>query len=78
MRLALAMLEAEGLISSAIEDGMLRYRTTPAGMATLERRGRVPGRATVLFTDIVGSTELIAAVRRGRRARAPTAPLRRC
>lgn len=60
VRLALATLETEGLISSAPEGGVLRYRTTPAGMAALERRGRVPGRGTVLFTDIVGSTELIA------------------
>lgn len=60
VRLALATLETEGLISSAPEGGVLRYRTTPAGMAALERRGRVPGRGTVLFTDIVGSTEMIA------------------
>lgn len=60
VRTALATLEAEGLISSTAEDGALQYRTTPAGMAALERRGRVPGTGTVLFTDIVGSTELIS------------------
>lgn len=60
VRMALATLETEGLISSAPEGGVLRYRITPAGLTTLERRGRVPGRGTVLFTDIVGSTEMIA------------------
>lgn len=61
VRLALATLEAEGLLTCAPEGGVLRYRTTPAGLTALERRGRIPGRGTVLFTDIVGSTELIAA-----------------
>lgn len=60
-RTALATLEAEGLITSVPEGGVLHYRITPAGLAALERRGRVPGTGTVLFTDIVGSTELIAA-----------------
>ncbi len=61
VRLALATLETEGLLSSAPEDGVLMYRTTPAGITALERRGRVPARGTILFTDIVGSTELISA-----------------
>lgn len=56
----LEMLEAEGLVESAIESGVRLYRTTPSGLATLERHGRFPGAAAVLFTDIVGSTELIA------------------
>lgn len=55
----LATLEAEGLVASTAERGRLRYRTTAAGLATLERQGRVPGRGTVLFTDIVGSTLMI-------------------
>ncbi|MBJ7331114.1 MAG: adenylate/guanylate cyclase domain-containing protein [Solirubrobacteraceae bacterium] len=61
-RHGLATLEAEGLVASAAEAGVIRYRTTETGLAALERRGRIPGRGTVLFTDIVGSTELIAAL----------------
>lgn len=55
----LATLEVEGLISSAAEDGELRYRATADGLAALERQGRLPGRGTVLFTDLVNSTRLI-------------------
>jgi class 3 adenylate cyclase len=35
------------------------YRTTHAGLATLEANGRYAAAATVIFTDIVGSTALI-------------------
>lgn len=56
----LATLESEGLVESIREDGRVLYRVTPSGLAALERRGRFPGGAAVLFTDIVGSTELIA------------------
>lgn len=60
-RRLLATLEAEGLLASAPEDGRLRWRTTAAGVAALERHGRVPGWGAVLFTDIAASTGLIAA-----------------
>ncbi|MBK5230882.1 MAG: adenylate/guanylate cyclase domain-containing protein [Thermoleophilia bacterium] len=56
---AIEMLEAEGLIESSSDGDDVLYRTTPSGLATLERQGRFPGAAAVLFTDIVGSTELI-------------------
>jgi class 3 adenylate cyclase len=56
---AIEMLEAEGLIESSSDGDHVLYRTTPSGLATLERQGRFPGAAAVLFTDIVGSTELI-------------------
>lgn len=56
----LSTLEAEGLIESGADDGQVLYRTTPSGLATLEAKGRFPGAAAVLFTDIVGSTEMIA------------------
>lgn len=56
---ALAALAAEGLVESFREDGAELFRVTPSGLAALERRGRFPGAAAVLFTDIVGSTELI-------------------
>lgn len=58
-RAMLASLEVEGLVASAAEDGVLRYRATAAGVAALERHGRVPGRGTVLFTDLADSTRLI-------------------
>jgi class 3 adenylate cyclase len=56
---SLITLDAEGLIESSDESGEVLYRTTPSGLATLEAKGRFPGAAAVLFTDIVGSTELI-------------------
>lgn len=56
---ALVALAAEGLVESFKEDGAELFRVTPNGLAALERRGRFPGAAAVLFTDIVGSTELI-------------------
>ncbi|MBI5311327.1 MAG: adenylate/guanylate cyclase domain-containing protein [Actinobacteria bacterium] len=56
----LEMLEAEGLVESTSDGDQVFYRTTPSGLATLERHGRFPGGAAVLFTDIVASTELIA------------------
>lgn len=56
---AIETLEAEGLIESSSDGDHVRYRTTPSGLATLERQGRIPGATVVLFTDIVGSTELI-------------------
>lgn len=58
---SLAILEAEGLVTRALEDGEVLYRVTPAGLETLERQGRFPRGATVLFTDLVGSTALIGA-----------------
>ncbi|MBJ7347143.1 MAG: adenylate/guanylate cyclase domain-containing protein [Thermoleophilaceae bacterium] len=64
---ALATLEAEGLIEPRSDLGAgaprsdLGYRATASGLLALERRGRFPGGGAVLFTDIVGSTELIDA-----------------
>lgn len=60
IKVGLQTLEAEGLVESSSDGGQVLYRTTPSGLATLERKGRFPGGAAVLFTDIVGSTELIA------------------
>lgn len=56
---ALAMLEAEGLIESSVLDGTRHLRASAAGADALERRGRFPRAAAVLFTDIVDSTKLI-------------------
>lgn len=56
----LKMLAAEGLVETFRDDGLTFYRVTPSGLAALEQRGRFPGAAAVLFTDIVASTELIA------------------
>lgn len=62
---ALATLEAEGLIEPRPDLGTgaprsdLAYRATASGLLALERRGRFPGGGAVVFTDIVGSTELI-------------------
>jgi class 3 adenylate cyclase len=60
----LAMLAVEGLIESFADPdaGQMLHRTTPSGLATLEQKGRFSGAAAVLFTDIVGSTELIDAL----------------
>jgi class 3 adenylate cyclase len=57
--IGLQMLEAEGMISSRVERGEVLYGATASGLAALEHRGRFSNAATVLFTDIVGSTELI-------------------
>lgn len=54
----LRVLEAEGLVESGA-DGR-EFRITASGIATLEERGRFPGGAVVMFTDLVASTELIA------------------
>lgn len=56
---ALEVLVGEGLIEGADEAGDQFYRTTHDGLRTLEQNGRYSAAATVLFTDIVGSTELI-------------------
>ncbi len=59
---AIETLVSEDLIEQCTDDrGRVQYRTTASGLATLERRGRFPDGAAVLFTDIVGSTELIDA-----------------
>lgn len=55
----LEILEAEGLVTAGNEGGEKVYRTSEAGLATLEAKGRYSASAAVLFTDIVGSTELI-------------------
>jgi class 3 adenylate cyclase len=55
----LEILEAEGLIETSLEAGGTTFRTSPSGLATLEAKGRFSATAAVLFTDIVGSTELI-------------------
>ncbi|MBJ7458028.1 MAG: adenylate/guanylate cyclase domain-containing protein [Thermoleophilaceae bacterium] len=55
----LKVLEAEGLIVASPERGERAYRTTPNGLEALEKKGRFSATAAVLFTDIVGSTELI-------------------
>lgn len=61
VRGGLETLEAEGLVeSSAGDGGHVRYRASTRGLTTLEQKGRFPGPAAVLFTDIVASTELIA------------------
>jgi class 3 adenylate cyclase len=57
----LEVLAAEGLIRSRRERGEPLHFATSAGLSALEQRGRFAADATVLFTDIVGSTELIAA-----------------
>lgn len=54
------MLEGEGLVARTVAGDRPGYRVTPAGVATLEKQGRYPTGATVIFTDIVGSTSLIA------------------
>lgn len=56
---ALDVLAGEELIELDEESGQTVYRTTHAGLTTLEENGRYATDATVLFTDIVGSTELI-------------------
>ena len=56
---AIEVLVGEGLIEFEADAGELVYRTTHAGLTALEQNGRYTAAATVLFTDIVGSTELI-------------------
>lgn len=56
---ALDVLVGEGLIESSEETGDQFFRTTHDGLRTLEQNGRYSTAATVMFTDIVGSTELI-------------------
>lgn len=55
----LEVLLAEGLIEAEDDAGSVLFRTTHAGLRTLEDHGRYSAAATVVFTDIVGSTELI-------------------
>jgi class 3 adenylate cyclase len=55
----LDLLVDEGLVEIGADDGTTIYRTTARGLESLQRQGRFPGASAVLFTDIVGSTELI-------------------
>lgn len=57
---ALDALEDEGLIESDGNPGRSAYRTNAAGLHALHERRRDPGIVAVLFTDLVGSTSLIA------------------
>ncbi|MDQ8047078.1 MAG: adenylate/guanylate cyclase domain-containing protein [Solirubrobacteraceae bacterium] len=57
----LDILEAEGFVEPTTHLGRRLYRATALGLQTLEERGRYPNGATVLFTDLVGSTALIGA-----------------
>ncbi len=57
----LETLESEGLVEATTLLGRRAYRATDVGLKTLEERGRYPGGAAVLFTDLVGSTALIGA-----------------
>ncbi len=59
VRSGLDVLAAEGLVEPDDDGGRTVFHTTASGLATLERHGRYPGAAAVMFTDIVGSTELI-------------------
>jgi class 3 adenylate cyclase len=59
---ALDVLIAEGLLESTDESGEKLFQTATDGLVTLEQNGRYSDTATVLFTDIVGSTELIDGV----------------
>lgn len=56
----LRTLVAEGLVETEFSDGVDQFRATATGLAALEQRGRVPSSAAVMFTDIVGSTQMIA------------------
>lgn len=60
VKLGLDALEAEGLIEALRSGDEIVFRATALGLEELERRGRRPSQAAVLFTDLVGSTELIA------------------
>lgn len=60
----LRLLVEEGLVEEGIAatdggDDVIVFWATTRGIETLQRRGRYPGAAAVLFTDIVGSTDLI-------------------
>ncbi|MBI4897436.1 MAG: hypothetical protein HY827_03615 [Actinobacteria bacterium] len=57
---ALASLEQEGLLTRTGSTGRPAYRVTESGLDALERQGRYPAGAAVIFTDIVGSTGMIA------------------
>lgn len=56
---ALEILAGEGLVEFVARTGERSWRTTQSGLESLERNGRFSDTATVVFTDIVGSTELI-------------------
>jgi class 3 adenylate cyclase len=56
---ALEVLMAEGLVEQVQSAGQASVRATKLGLTTLEQNGRRPSQATVLFTDMVGSTNLI-------------------
>lgn len=56
---ALGVLVGEGLIETSDEAGAQLFRTTHDGLRTLEQNGRYSAAATVMFTDIVDSTQLI-------------------
>lgn len=56
---ALNVLVGEGLVEVSEDAAEKFFRTTHDGLQTLEENGRYSAAATVLFTDIVGSTELI-------------------
>jgi class 3 adenylate cyclase len=56
---ALDVLVGEGLVEATEATNEKVFRTTHDGLRTLEQNGRYSTAATVLFTDIVGSTELI-------------------
>lgn len=55
----LGLLADEGLVSVANGPRERQFRITQSGLATLERYGRFPAGAVVMFTDLVASTELI-------------------
>lgn len=63
VRDAFVALEAEGLIAPAGGGlgRMARFTLTDRGVDALAGHGRFPGDVTVLFTDLVASTQLIAA-----------------
>ncbi len=56
---ALQALATEGLVTPHVERGRLVHTCRPAGLDALEVHGRFANVGTVLFTDLVGSTELI-------------------
>ncbi len=57
---ALDSLAREGLLARVGSGARAVFRITPTGLDALEQQGRYPAGAAVIFTDIVGSTELIA------------------
>lgn len=56
---ALDVLAGEGLVEAENDGSERVFRTTHDGLRALEENGRYSAAATVLFTDIVGSTALI-------------------